>query len=1009
MTSSANPSIVGAGGNINPVGGHTRGQGGGGESPPPPPPPPPPAPVLSAPSTDNITPTTALTHVTTTESGGSLYVVATTVNSQPSNAQIIAGQDASSAPAPHQSVAPSVGANGLALSGLSSNTPYYDWFLQVNSNGSSNVATNTFTTTNPPPPPPVLSSPGTTLITSTTARDTVTTDTAGGTLYVVATTTNSQPSNVQIAAGQNAAGSPTPNTSLIPVIGANNLDLTGLSPNTPYYNWYLQNAASGSSNVPANSFTTSPAPAPVLSAPNTISIGATGATDQVTTDTSGGTLYVVATTTNSQPSNANIIAGKDAAGSPAPNDAVTPAMGVNSLPVSGLTALTQYYNWYLQVVGALNSNVATNNFTTTAAPPPGVSNIDSKDWSIVQSYDLGYWSNWPAGDKPSAYQTSPMLLDTDIITGSMTGGENNKGAYLRLFVYSPGRGDKLGTAAGCRVFFRDPGGDNAWHEVDNYRYLKPSPSFTRSQVMEVAVQIGNFGGNIPNTRGGNPVPCDIKVTVNGVDSNILPGWFTPNPGNFYFVDNVLGNDSTGVVNDISHPYRYWQKVSSGTSFTGIWASLTSGDTIVGRQNVGTPYSDNAGYDNKNLRFRIKTGKVPTGVSGNGWIHVTSYPGPICVAGVGGNAPERAYYHAAPGSAGFCHGAPDNNGTVESQYWSVSCIDVDMDPAAAGNAAAVNLQAMSDHTRFFSISCGPWLSNLAPPNNAKSAGIGGEGVDVTIGWGKMHDIACDYSVYPNIRAQENHGIYAGSSTPNSASWRVKGCWIYNILGGSGFQTHDSTGIGNKFDDIGIIGNWIEDTYRYGIEVGAATRTMFGYNNIILRTGAAAISLDSQEANQVITFTHNTIYDFGGTLGAITNTSTAGTGSVLKLAHNIVTLKANRTGSFQSADFYATYSPDGGRVTLDENLYFDPDHAQAWGKGVPSLDVHAVGGVATADPLLDVSGGSYTAQAGSPALGACTLAELQAVATDFYGIARPVTGTSAPGGTKNDVGAGQGVGT
>ncbi len=637
-------------------------------------------------------------------------------------------------------------------------------------------------------------------------------------------------------------------------------------------------------------------------------------------------------------------------------------------------------------------------------------NVVAKTWSIVASFDNRRWPTYPAGDKPSGFVTTPALLDTDIISGSMTGGENNKGAYLRLFCYSAGRSDKLGTSIGARVYFRDPGGDNAWHEVDNYRYLALSQTFVRNQVMELCVQIGNFGGNIPNTRSSSPVPCDIKITVNGVDSNILTGKFTPNPGAFYYIDNVAGSDSTGVVDDITHPFRYWQKVSSGTTFTGLWTTLQAGDTLVGRQNSGTPYSDNAGYDGKNLRFRIRTGSSPTGVVGHGFIHVTSYPGPICVAGVGGNAPERIKYHAASGSPGFVHGAPDNNGTVESQYWSVSCIDWDADPAAAGNAAAVNLQSMSDHTRHFSIHAGPWLSNLVPPNNAKSAGIGGQGTDVTIKYCKIHDIACDYNSYPTPGAMENHGIYSGASTLCSHDWVVKGNWIYNIFGGSAFQTHDQTSTPpEKFTNIDVSGNWFEDIFRYGIEVGANTTSLTGYNNVLLRTASAGISLDSQNANQAITLTHNLILGVASSLGAISNTNTPGSGSVLKLAHNIVVLSAGRTGAAQSAPFYGTYSPDGGLVTLDQNLWFDPDHAQSWAQGVPSLDTHAVGGVATADPLLDVAGLTYTLQTGSPGLAACTLAELLAIPIDFYGIARPVTGTGSPGGTKNDVGPTQGVGT
>ena len=144
-----------------------------------------------------------------------------------------------------------------------------------------------------------------------------------------------------------------------------------------------------------------------------------------------------------------------------------------------------------------------------------------KNWVLSPSFDGYLYSAYPDGDKPSGYQTTPTLIDTDIRSGSLTGFENNKGCYLRLYGYNLGRQNTLGTASGARVYLRDPLGDNAWHEVDNYRALNSSRVYSTHQVIRIIVQVGTLGGSITVGRA-----LDVKITVNGVDTNILTGWFT---------------------------------------------------------------------------------------------------------------------------------------------------------------------------------------------------------------------------------------------------------------------------------------------------------------------------------------------------------------------------------------------------------------------------------------------------------------------------------------------------
>jgi hypothetical protein len=89
-------------------------------------------------------------------------------------------------------------------------------------------------------------------------------------------------------------------------------------------------------------------------------------------------------------------------------------------------------------------------------------------------------------------------------------------------------------------------------------------------------------------------------------------------------------------------------------------------------------------------------------------------------------------------------------------------------------------------------------------------------------------------------------------------------------------------------------------------------------------------------------------------------------------------------------------------MAENLYFDVTGTETT---APSKDTTGIYG----DPkFTDFVNKLLTLQTGSPAIDACASAEVIAVASDFYGMARPVTGTSAPGASKNDIGATEGVG-
>lgn len=108
------------------------------------------APVLSSPTGSVTTPTTATVGATTDEGNGTMYAVVTTSATQPSVAQIKAGQDHTSAAAAwagSQAVA-SAGAKTLNATGLAQNTTFYAHLVHTDAaaNDSNRVSSASFTT-----------------------------------------------------------------------------------------------------------------------------------------------------------------------------------------------------------------------------------------------------------------------------------------------------------------------------------------------------------------------------------------------------------------------------------------------------------------------------------------------------------------------------------------------------------------------------------------------------------------------------------------------------------------------------------------------------------------------------------------------------------------------------------------------------------------------------------------------------------------------------------------------
>ena len=125
--------------------------------------------------------------------------------------------------------------------------------------------------------------------------------------------------------------------------------------------------------------------APILSSASNAATGETTSSATVSTDEANGTLYWVVTTTASTPSQAQVIAGQNAAGvvATAAGSQSVSGTGVQTISASGLNSGTQYYTHFVQVdiSGNQSAVVSAGSFdtdTTTTNSGSSSSNSGSR-------------------------------------------------------------------------------------------------------------------------------------------------------------------------------------------------------------------------------------------------------------------------------------------------------------------------------------------------------------------------------------------------------------------------------------------------------------------------------------------------------------------------------------------------------------------------------------------------------------------------------------------------------
>lgn len=150
---------------------------------------------------------------------------------------------------------------------------------------------------------------------------------------------------------------------------------------------YLRTTSAGGGN---NYLRTTAAGSASLSTPTFSAITTSTATMSVTTDTAGGTLYIIVTPISGTPTAAQIKAGQSSTGAAALYaTSATATSGANVFSgVTGLVSGTVYYGWAIQNNG-VDSNTVTNNFTSAA----GLTLTNVNTTNIIVSGSTGNVAN----------------------------------------------------------------------------------------------------------------------------------------------------------------------------------------------------------------------------------------------------------------------------------------------------------------------------------------------------------------------------------------------------------------------------------------------------------------------------------------------------------------------------------------------------------------------------------------------------------------------------------------
>jgi hypothetical protein len=478
---------------------------------------------------------------------------------------------------------------------------------------------------------PVLSSPTATATGPTTASGTVSTDEGNGTLYFLMST-----NATELAATVKAAGS-----QAVAGTGVQNVTFTGLTASTNYYAHYVHtDAATNDSDRVSSAQITTPTPdttAPVLSGPSATAKSNALLEASVTTDEGNGSIFIVATTSATPPSAAQIIAGTDHADAAAAFSASISvgSPGAKTLNVTGLSELTAYHVYSVHRDASNNvSNVVAASATTFRDGATGQYILDNTG---------------PIGGSPGG------ILYNDVEAGD----EDN---WFSFVITTPPSSGTLDINADGTFTFTGPGAETFYYQLEVDGANVGSPQLVELYTADTTAPTLSA----PTAAASSDTTADLSVSTNEssgtlfvlVSASASPTADAVKAGQSQAVSSVgvQSVSATGLTPSTAYYAHFLQRdpsgndsaVSSSAQFvtddavdltaptlSGITASATGPTTAAG--SVSTDESNGTLYhlystEPTRTALQVKAGQTQSITSSGS----KSTPG-------AGLAPETAYY------------------------------------------------------------------------------------------------------------------------------------------------------------------------------------------------------------------------------------------------------------------------------------------------------------------------------------------------------------------------------
>jgi hypothetical protein len=504
--------------------------------------------------------------------------------------------------------------------------------------------------------------------------------------------------------------------------------------------------------------------------------------------------------------------------------------------------------------------------------------------------------------------------DGSTIEAAPVGSEAVYGGYMSVFGINFGT-NQNGIRVRNHTDESDPGTDIV---TLGGRIIDLGPCNGRPDVQVVHFQVGT------SVTGFFSVE-----TVNGTSNKLA---WTAQPGRILYVSNndangyPLGNDSTALINDSAHPWRYVQQpLNAGADiFNDV---VQPGDQVVLLPtSEGTEWND-TGYANHFFRVRLNgfvSGTEPTGDPGDGYVQLLGYP----------STRKRAHIIATAGFRG-CIGGHSDEGDVH--VGGIRFVIGNLTATCPGGAAVkfggpANLAVGADYWRVVNNIFGDWDAEWRSitadgSGSSKQGGISGNGRHLYVVGNQVRNIG---------GGQLNHGVYFDD---DSQYGKLAYNWIHKVYGGNLVQFNANAGVTDILE-WDVHSNLLGNGFRHGFNIAALCQKMRFWNNIVYNTSGAGVRWADTPSGDGSWFRYNTLANCG-----LAGINVPYNGACIMLDSNVpvgreIDISDNLlVGSNQSTAYIWTAGETYDGLTVDGNHYHgagDP----------PAIDLNAGSG----DPLF-----------------------------------------------------------